>query len=310
MKQIKGPLYRDKAGLYFEPGQFYLDPLRAVECGIVSHAHFDHFCKGIKNVYAEPVTCRLMDLRVKGFPGNLHPVAFRTPFKINGVTVTLFPAGHILGSSMVLIEHNGIRYLYTGDFKTAPDPTCETFEAVAADVLICESTYADKSVTHPHESELIKQLTGLQSANVIIGAYVLGKAQRLTEMLCRVFQGRQVMVHPDIIPYHHLYEHHNIELGSWKPYDYGEFRNSNDTFFVVPPRVLTTFGRQGHYHTLMASSYAGNYSRMPLLRLSDHADWNGFEKLVSEVQPATIISIHGDGSGLSKLESAHELLLH
>jgi putative mRNA 3-end processing factor len=295
MKHITGPLFKTKSGLYFEPGRFYLDPVRKVDYGIVTHAHFDHFCNSILNVYATPATCALIDLRTHGFAGNLFPQQYREPFVLNGVKVTLFPAGHVLGSAMVLLEHNGTRYLYTGDFKTAPDPTCEPFEGTEADVLICESTYADPSHSHPDDTELASIAGSFCGANVIIGAYVLGKAQRLTSLLCNRFPERTVMIHPEIVPYHQFYEHRDIFLGRWEDYDYRLFKEKNDSFFIVPPKVLSTFTRTGKFHVMLASSFSGHFPNIRLLNLSDHADWRGFQHLIQIVKPKSIVTTHGDG---------------
>jgi putative mRNA 3-end processing factor len=309
MKHITGPVFKTKSGLYFEPGRFYLDPVRKVDQGIVTHAHFDHFCNSILNVYATPGTCALIDMRTHGFAGTLHAHNFREPFMLNGVQVTFFPAGHVLGSAMVLLEHRGVRYLYTGDFKTAADPTCEGFEGTEADVLICESTYANPAHEHPEDDALAMTAGTYRDANVIIGAYVLGKAQRLTELLCRKYPERSVMIHPEIVPYHHFYEHRDIFLGQWENYDYSAFKESTSTFFIVPPKVLSTFSKTGKFHVLLASSYSGHFPNTQLLNLSDHADWKGFQQLIAAVKPKSIITTHGDGlvlkESFSELEFFH-----
>jgi putative mRNA 3-end processing factor len=121
---------------------------------------------------------------------------------LNDVTITFFPAGHILGSAQILMEHEGIRYLYTGDFKTQPDDSCEGIEYVKADVLITETTFADPEYEHPEAEKEIGRLNDISETPVMIGAYSIGKAQRITQLLSKNSPNRKIFIHREIARFH------------------------------------------------------------------------------------------------------------
>ena len=137
-------------GLYCKAGDFYLDPVMPAPVAIISHAHADHAIGGNDNVFATSATFAFMELRYgKNAGKNKHVISYRQKFHIKDVEITFFPAGHILGSAQILMNYQGISYLYTGDIKLQTDATCEPAQFVAADVLITETTFADPKVAHP-----------------------------------------------------------------------------------------------------------------------------------------------------------------
>ena len=126
-------------GLYCRYGDFYLDPKLPVQNAVISHAHGDHAVSANVNVYCTDPTSAFMTLRYgKLAAKQFHLFGFRQNFNIGGVQISFVSAGHMLGSAQVLMEYEGIRYLYTGDYKIQPDATCEPIEWVKADVLITE----------------------------------------------------------------------------------------------------------------------------------------------------------------------------
>src|ERR1041385_1321995 len=137
-------ILRKQEGLFCVPGNFFIDPSKAVPVSVVSHAHADHAAKGSYKVYATYNTSLLMKARYGDrAAGEFHTFSYRESFEINGVKVTFYPAGHMLGSAQVLLEFGGKTFLYTGDFKLQQDKSCEAFEFVPADFLITETTYAN-----------------------------------------------------------------------------------------------------------------------------------------------------------------------
>ena len=136
-------LYPTEKGLYCEPGDFYIDPSRAVSRAIITHGHSDHARPGHQAVLATPETIEVMKVRM-GPEGARSFEAFDagTTKRIGGVDIRLAPAGHILGSAQVVLEHNGARAVVSGDYKRQPDPTCAPFELVPCDVFVTEATFA------------------------------------------------------------------------------------------------------------------------------------------------------------------------
>jgi putative mRNA 3-end processing factor len=151
--------------------------------------------------------------------GEYHIKNFGETFQIGGVNITLFPAGHILGSAQVLMEFDGVTYLYTGDFKTVSDASCEPFHFVRADVLYTETTFAKPSFSHPNAEEEIQKLNGYSGINIMIGVYSLGKAQRITQLATQHCPGKKVVVHSECVSFHKIYESFGFPLGNWVRFD-------------------------------------------------------------------------------------------
>ena len=149
----------NELGLYCRIGDFFLDPLIPCVNAVISHAHGDHAGKSNQNIFCTAPTGLIMKHRYQKNAGkhfNIYP--YGESFKLNGVEITFIPAGHIIGSAQVLMEFDGVRYLYTGDYKLQDDATCEKIEFVKADVLITETTFADPSVNHPDAAVEIRKL--------------------------------------------------------------------------------------------------------------------------------------------------------
>ena len=152
-------LHPTPAGLYCPPGDFFVDPVRGVERAVVTHGHSDHARPGHAKALATPETLAIMASRMgAGHAKKAQAVAYGECISINGVDVTLVPAGHVLGSAQVVIEWKGLRIVVSGDYKRAHDPTCATFEPVKADVFVTEATFALPVFRHPHAAEEIAKL--------------------------------------------------------------------------------------------------------------------------------------------------------
>ena len=193
-------------GLYCKYGDFYIDPAQPVTTALISHAHADHAVSGNSEVYCTEATAAFMQLRYgKNAAKVFNLVAYHRPFVLRGVQVTFISAGHILGSAQVLMEYEGVKYLYTGDYKIQPDATCEPIEWVKADVLITESTFADPQVLHPDPVEEIKKLNDIKT-NILLGAYGLGKSQRLINLINEHTPQKKLLIHHRIMPINAVYE--------------------------------------------------------------------------------------------------------
>ncbi|WP_219223123.1 MBL fold metallo-hydrolase [Pedobacter antarcticus] len=287
-------------GLYCSYGKFYLDPKEMVRDAVISHAHGDHAVSGNQNVYCTKPTSLFMLHRYKKFAaGEFHLKAFNESFTLNDVKITFLPAGHMLGSAMVLMEYQGVSYLYTGDYKLQPDSTCEPIIFPKADVLITETTFADPEVLHPDPEQEIRKLSTTTS-NIMLGAYALGKSQRLIRMINDFCPEKRILVHHNILPFVRLYEQEGFSLGNYEVYDRKVMKNNQENLiYLVPPLVFRSYIRAVNVIRVFASGWK-NLQRsngMELL-ISDHVDWNDIIYTIDQIKPSEVWTIHGNGSQL------------
>lgn len=293
---------RTEKGLYCAIGNFYIDPEQAVETALISHAHGDHACRDNSNIYCTPETAAIMQLRYKKGAGkNFYTKTYREQFELNGVKITLISAGHILGSAQILMEYRGIKYLYTGDYKLQTDPTCEILEFTEADVLITETTFANPAIVHPDPIAEIQKLN-THNQNVLLGTYSLGKAQRLIRMINDHCPQRKVLVHHQILPISKLHEDFGVELGNYEPYNRKLMKEPEQGYvYLVPPLTFNSYFRANNVCRAFASGWQRLQAQNDLeLLISDHVDWNDILKMIAEVKPREIWTVHGNGSHLKK----------
>ena len=288
-----------KEGLYFAPGNFYLDPQVPVETAVISHAHGDHFINGHKTVYCTNGTDLLIRQRIKNYFGKKILKDYHQEFIVNNCQVMFIPAGHILGSAQVKIVHQGRSYIYTGDFKLSPDSTCEPFEIVQADVLITETTFAEKGLKHPDIPSEMAKLKNHDDINIIIGVYSMGKAQRVIQLINEYCPSKKIMVHRSIILFNKAYESSGFKLGEWIPYDKHSFRKQKNMVYLLPPAQAKNFYPQPNYLRAFATGWDHLQANFDFkLFISDHADWYDLLTLIEKVQPKQIFTLHGNGKDL------------
>lgn len=294
-------LVPDRGGYYCRYGGFHLDPKDPVPTAVISHGHGDHATPGHGEAFLTAPTRQFMELRfARMHLPRFQETGFHQPFQLGAVTLTFIPAGHILGSAQILMEHEGLRYLYTGDYKLQPDPTCEPFEAVVADVLITETTFADPQVRHPAAEKEILKLNAVES-HVMLGTYSLGKAQRLTALIHTHCSERKILVHHGILPIHRIYEHFGVKLGSYEVYSRKAMKNPGPPYhiFLVPPMTFRSYVRAKNVVRAFASGWARLQQNNHLsLFISDHVDWADILEVISQVNPQEIWTIHGEGKHL------------
>ena len=289
-------------GLYCAAGDFYVDPQQSVSKAVVSHAHGDHAVRGNDTVYCTDATARIMELRYKKSAAasfRIHP--FNEPFMVGGVKLTFIPAGHILGSAQILLEYRDVRYLYTGDYKLQPDATCEPIEFAEADVLITETTFADPLVQHPDPVAEIQKLNS-SVHNVLLGAYSLGKAQRLISLISEYCPERKILVHFGILPINLIYEQFGFKSGTYEPYNRKLMKQPGMGYvYIVPPMTFDSYFRAKNVMRAFASGWKQlqRHNDFELL-ISDHVDWNDILQMIRMVKPQEIWTIHGDGRHLKK----------
>ncbi len=288
-------------GLYCKYGDFYIDPILPVKTAVISHAHADHAISGNNTIYCTAATLAFMQLRYgKNIGKVFNIIPYHSPFSIGVVKITLIPAGHILGSAQVLMEYEGVRYLYTGDYKLQADATCEPIEWVKIDVLITESTFADPAIIHPDPVIEIEKINAIKS-NILLGAYGLGKSQRLINMINTYAPQKKILIHFRIIPINAIYEKMGYPPGKYQIYSRKLMKNQEEFVYIVPPFTFDSYIKATGVTRLFASGWkALQVNKQDTLFISDHVDWNDILQTVKHAQPKQIWTLHGNGIHLKK----------
>ena len=249
-------------GLYCKPGGFFIDPARAVPLAVITHGHSDHARSGHAKVIATPDTLAIMACRYgEGFAGEQAALPYRQPIHLGEARVTLYPAGHILGSAQVLIEYGGARVAISGDYKRTPDPTARAFEPIPCDVFVTEATFALPVFCHPeprHEIEkLLASLAIFPESCHTVGCYALGKTQRLIASLRHAGYDKTIYLHGGLVRLTQLYEERGVALGPYAPVPPDNRKSPRRRNRLVP-----AFGADGSLGAVAARSDPGRRFRL------------------------------------------------
>ena len=302
-------------GLYCEPGDFHVDPARPVSRAVISHGHADHARPGHDSVLATPETLAVMDARYGDRAGRAqHPLPCGESLTHRGVRITLVPAGHVLGSAQVVLEWRGSRIVVSGDYKRSPDPTCAPFEPVRCDVFVTEATFALPVFRHPDAAHEVRRL--LDSVALfperahVVGAYVLGKSQRIIALLRRAGYDRPIHIHGALANLCGLYQRLGVELGPLSPVPKGLKRGhppilAGEIVLAPPSAEATPWARRlADPVTCAASGWMTVRQRARLrgvelpLVVSDHADWDELLATCAEVGAPEVWVTHGRDDAL------------
>ncbi|MEM1297915.1 MAG: ligase-associated DNA damage response exonuclease [Pseudomonadota bacterium] len=299
-------------GLWCEAGGFHVDPGRAVERAIVTHGHADHCRPGSKALLATPETARIAGVRygANAF-GRVETLPYNRPQKVGDVTVTLVPAGHVLGSAQVVIEAGGARAVVSGDYKREADPTCAPFELVACDLFVTEATFGLPVFRHPPVKDeiarLLASITRFPERTHAVGAYALGKAQRLIAELRAAGYARKIYLHGALEKLCALYEELGVPLA---PLAQATAKGLDLTgeLVIAPPGALAD--RWARRLSDMLPVAASGWMRVRqrakqrgaelALVISDHADWDDLTDTIIATGAGEIWVTHG----------AEEALIH
>jgi putative mRNA 3-end processing factor len=292
-------------GIHVVPADIWVDPSRAVPRALVTHGHADHARGGHGETIATPATLAIMKLRYATSDGAV-PVAYGESISLgSGVSATFLPAGHVLGSAQILLEHAGERVIITGDYKRAPDPTCAPFEVTPCDIFITEATFGLPVFTHPPIGEEIGKLLDARAENpdacILVGAYALGKAQRVIAELRAAGHTDTIWLHGAMEAMCRLYEEHGVMLGDLRLVSDAAKDEMRGAIVVAPPSALNDrwSRRLPDPITAMASGWMRVRARarqrgveLPLV-ISDHADWNELTRTIAQVNPQETWITHG-----------------
>jgi putative mRNA 3-end processing factor len=297
-------------GLHVKPGGFFVDPLRPVPLAIVTHGHSDHARPGHAAVLATAPTLDIMAVRLgEGAGRQRRALAYGEVATLGETRVWLSPAGHVLGSAQVVIEHRGARVVVSGDYKRAADPTCRGFVPVPCDLFITEATFGLPVFRHPPAAgeigTLLRSVALFPERCHLVGAYSLGKAQRVIALLRLAGWDRPIHIHGALQALCDLYARHGVDLGELRPATTGGKgalrRDLAGEIVLAPPGAIADrWARRLPDPVLcLASGWMRVKQRarqrgveLPLV-ISDHADWDELLQTVADVEAAEVWVTHG-----------------
>ena len=308
------------AGLCCRPGGFHIDPTRPVDKAVITHGHSDHARAGHGSVLATQETLDLMGLRYgANFAGSTQAVRYGESLNMGGATVTFHPAGHVLGSAQVAVEHAGVRIVASGDYKDVPDPTCAPFELVTCDVFITEATFGLPVFRHGDPDGEIAKL--LRSAALfperahLVGAYSLGKAQRIIALIRKAGYAQPIYLHGAMESITRYYQSRGIALGALRPVRDAGKAELAGAIVLCPPSALNELWSRRFPDpvTAFASGWMRVRARarqggiaLPLV-ISDHADWDGLAATIAATGASEVWVTHGQEEALVHLCVTHGL---
>jgi putative mRNA 3-end processing factor len=305
-------------GIRIVPADCWIDPVHATPTALVTHGHADHARGGHGTTIATPETLAIMKLRYETEIG-ARPVTYGETLRLKGgVDATFLPAGHVLGSAQILLEHAGERVIVTGDYKRRPDPTCPPFQVTPCDVFVTEATFALPVFRHPPVEHEIQKLLDARAANpdrcVLVGAYALGKAQRVIAELRRAGYNEPIWLHGALERMCRLYEELGVDLGELRLVADAGKADLAGQIVLCPPGALNDrwSRRLPDPITAMASGWMRVRQRavqrnveLPLV-ISDHADWDELTRTIEEVNPAETWITHGREDALLRWCELHQ----
>jgi putative mRNA 3-end processing factor len=292
-------------GLFCEPGGFYIDPARPVDRAVITHAHADHARPGHAAVLATVETAGIMRVRLgEDCAGAFQTVSYGEHTKIGGVTVTLYPAGHVLGSAQVSLSYSGSCAVVSGDYKRRHDPTCTPFECVPCDLFVTEATFGLPVFRHePDEREIGRLLRAVEDnphRSILLGAYGLGKCQRLIRLLRVAGYDRPIWLHGAMQNVCRYYQATGIDLGDLSLVGETEARLAGEIVIAPPGALSDRWSRRlAEPLTVFASGWMRVRARarqrgaeLPLI-LSDHADWPELLHTIRDTGAGEVWVTHG-----------------
>ena len=298
-------------GIYCKPGDFYVDPTRPVPHAVITHGHADHARSGHGKVTATPETMAIMRARY----GETHSpdqqeTPYNTPITVNGVTISLHPAGHILGSAQARLEYEGGSIVFSGDYKRAPDPTCLPFEPVPCDVFVTEATFALPVFKHPpindEIAKLLRSLKQFPERCHVLGVYALGKCQRVILELRKAGYQEEIYLHGAMVKLCDVYQKLGIDLGAIAPVTAENAKTLAGKLVLCPPSALAdrwsrklpdalAVAASGWMRIRARAKQSG--IELPLV-ISDHADWPELIQTLEDVGASEVWVTHGRDDAL------------
>jgi putative mRNA 3-end processing factor len=311
---MSGPLLTLRPeGLYVPAGDVHIDPTRPVARAVITHGHSDHARAGHGAVLATAETLDIMAIRYgAGFAGATQ--AADGVIDLGGARLRLVPAGHVLGSAQVVVEAGGQRAVVSGDYSRVASPTCAPFEPVACDLFVTEATFGLPVFHHPppaaEVARLLASVAAFPERAHLIGAYALGKAQRLILLLRQAGHDGPILIHGALQALCDYHRARGIDLGDLRPatVDRAEARALRGAIVIAPPSAFASPWVQRFEDPVIgfASGWMQVRARarqrgveLPLV-LSDHADWPDLTRTIRETGASQIWITHGREEALMR----------
>jgi putative mRNA 3-end processing factor len=298
-------------GLYCPLGDFHIDPIRPVPRALVTHGHSDHARAGHGAVMATRQTLLIMAARYgDGFAAETQEARLGESVQVGGVSVRFTPAGHVLGSAQIVLEAGSCRLVVSGDYKRAADPTCLPYEVVPCDVFITEATFGLPVFHHPDAAGEVRKLLASMALFPerahIVGAYALGKAQRVMALLREERYEGPIYLHGAMERLTEFYRREGVVLGE-TPKVVGTARGKLAGAVVLcPPSAIQDLWSRRFPDpvTCFASGWMRVRARarqkgveLPLV-ISDHSDWDDLCRTIRETGAGEVWVTHGQEDAL------------
>jgi putative mRNA 3-end processing factor len=292
-------------GLYCERGDFYIDPWQPVQRAVITHAHSDHARWGCGRYLTSHDGRRVLQSRM-GETAIIDSIAYGETVDHHGVKVSLHPAGHILGSSQIRVEYAGEVWVVSGDYKVAPDSTCQAFESIPCNTFVTECTFGLPIYRWRPEEEIVADVNAWWRKNSddrrasVIFAYALGKAQRIIARLDASIG--PIYCHGAVERVNNDYRATGIRLPETQYAGRGDTkRDWASSIIVSPPSAIASpwLRKFGPSATAFASGWMrirGARRRRSVERgfvLSDHADWTGLTSAICATGADRVLATHG-----------------
>ncbi len=299
-------------GLYCPPGDFYIDPARPVQTAVITHGHGDHLRSGhTRYILARPGLA-VARARLPGRPEVL-PLDYGAPLALGATSVSLHPAGHILGSAQIRIEHQGRVWVVSGDYKRQSDPTCAPFEPLPCDVFVTEATFALPVYRWPPVAAVVEQILSWWRTNrerglaSVLFCYALGKAQRVLAELASL-TSEPVHLHGAMSELVEVYRSAGISMVPTLSATEARKEGYRGALVLAPPGAAGTpwMRRVGPYSSGFCSGWMrvrGERRRRGYHRgfvVSDHADWPALVATCRETKAHRVLTVHGYTDALAR----------
>ena len=303
--QLHALLTYTPAGFYCERGDFYIDPTRVVPKAVITHGHSDHARGGCKQYLCTPQCESILRQRL-GRRISVQTVPYGEPISLNGVRVSLHPAGHILGSAQVRLEYQGNICVVSGDYTLIPDATCAPFEPIRCHTFITETTFGLPIYKWPPSQDVFRAINTWWSLNAeehttsVIHAYSLGKAQRVITGVDALIG--PIITHETVENMNTCYRKSGVNLPKIHVAQNVAEKDMFERALVVTPssaNMPELAEKCAHISTAFASGWMQirkgrkNSSFDRGFVLSDHADWEGLLQSIELSCAETIWTAHG-----------------
>jgi putative mRNA 3-end processing factor len=292
-------------GLCCTQGGFHIDPMRPMERALITHGHSDHARPGHGAVLATQETLDIMRLRYgDNFARTTQAIRYGESVDLNGVKVSFHPAGHVLGSAQIAVEAEGTRIVASGDYKDAADPTCAPLEIVKCDVFITEATFGLPvfrfGAVEAQIEKLLRSVAVFPERAHLVGAYSLGKAQRVMKLIRNAGYDKPIYLHGALEKITDYYAQ-RMDLGELRLVSGAKKAELGGAIAIAPPSSLTDLWSRRFPDpvTAFASGWMRVRARarqrgieLPLV-ISDHADWDGLTATISATGASEVWVTHG-----------------